>query len=46
MNWMELYFKMQVILGIIGIAIIVIYFLYVVITVIAESIKDKYKNRK
>lgn len=46
MNWMELYFKMQVILGIIGIAIIVIYFLYVVITVIVESIKYKYKNRK
>ena len=46
MNWMELYFKMQVILGIIGIAIIVIYFLYVVITVIVESIKYKYKKRK
>lgn len=46
MNWMELYFKMQVILGIIGVAIIVIYFLYVVITVIVESIKYKYKNRK
>ena len=44
MNWMELYFKMQVILGIIGIAIIVIYFLYVVITVIVESIKYKYKK--
>lgn len=46
MNWMELYFKMQVILGIIGIAIIVIYSLYFVITVIVESIKYKHKNRK
>ena len=45
MNWMELYFKMQVILGIIGIAIIVIYFLYVVITVIVESIKYKVKRK-
>lgn len=49
MNWMELYFKMQVILGIIGIAIIVFYILYILYLVIAErieSIKDKYKNRK
>ena len=41
MNWMELYFKMQVILGIIGILIIFGYFLFIIITVIIETIKDR-----
>lgn len=41
MNWMELYFKMQVILVIIGILIIFGYFLFIIITVIIETIKDR-----